>query len=149
MQTPARTISVLAPLLALVGGCIVEPPPPPPTTVQLANSTAFDVRPNLYTSGSATGEAGLFVGANLRTDFTDRPFPELRRNETATLTLECDEIQSLGVDAPVLFDAVTLTVTTSGDRIFLLRDTNFACGATIRFVYFTEGDAFRVRVELP
>jgi len=131
-------------LLALVDGCIE---PPPPTTIELANDTALDVRPNLYVSGSATDAAGLFVGANLITDFTDRPFPELRSRETAVLTLECDQIQSVGVRRSVVYDAATMTVTRWDDQIFLRQDTDFTCGATVRFVFFTDSDAFSVRVE--
>jgi len=126
------------------GACI---PAPEPITIELVNETAFDVRPNLYVSDSATGEAELFVAANLVTDFTDRPFPELRPGETATVTLECDQARALGVDAPLLFDAATLTITPSADRIFRARDADFACGDTIRFVYFREAAAFRARVE--
>jgi hypothetical protein len=133
---------VLAPLPA----CLV---PPPPTTITLVNETGLDVTPRLFVSGTATSADALFTDGNLVTDFTDRPFPELRRHETVTLTLECDEIQSLGVDAPILFDAARLIITQSGDRIFLLWDEDFECGATVQFVYFTEGDAFRVRVEYP
>lgn len=130
-------------------GCIVETLPPAPVTVVLANSTSLDVRPAFYASASATDAAGLFVGANLVTTFTDRAFPELRGKETVTLTYGCEEVRSLGVSRPRMFDAVTFDVTRSGDELFLQRDTNFECGATVRFVYFTEGDAFRVRVESP
>ena len=148
MQTTARIMCALAPLAVLVGGCVVEPPPPSaPVTVELVNSTTLDVRPNLYASALATDGAGLFVAGNLREDFTNRPFAELRGGETATLTLECDDIQSLGVDSPVLFNAVLVTVTTSTDRVFLQRGSDFDCGATVRFVFFTEGETFRVRVE--
>lgn len=148
MRMCARRVIVAALGLAVSGGCLL-PPPPPPTTVELVNNTTLDVKPEFYTSSSAADAEGLFVAAKRRTDFTDRPFPELRGGETVTLTFECDEIQSLGVDAPVLFDAVTLTVTTSADRIFLQPGTDFECGATVRLVYFTQGDAFRVRAEFP
>jgi hypothetical protein len=123
--------------------------PPPPTTIVLVNETGLDVTPRLFVSGSATSADDLFTDGNLVMDFTDRSFPELRRHESVTLTLECDEIQSLGVDAPILFDAARLIVTPSDDRVFLLWDERFECGATVQFVYFTEGDAFRVRVEYP
>jgi len=138
-------IGTLATLALLVGGCVTQPPPA--TVVELVNTTALDVQPNFHASGSATDAAGLFVAANRRTDFTDRAFPELRGGETATLTLDCEEIAALGVDAPVMFDATLLEVTESSDQILLLRDTSFECGATIRFVYFTEDGVFRVRRE--
>ena len=147
MRTTARIIRALAPLVALSGGCVIEPPPPSPITVKLVNWTTLDVQPNFYSSASATDTAGLFVAGNLRTDFTDRAFAELRRGETMTLTLECNDIQSLGVDAPLLFNAVLMTVTTSTDRVFLQRGPDFDCGATVRFVYFAEGETFRVRAE--
>jgi len=127
-----------------IGGCIFAPPS---TTVELVNSTPLDVRPELYVSGSAADEAGLFVGGNLVTDFTARPFPELRGNETATVTFDCEQIRSIGVDRPVMFDATTLTPTESNDRVFRVRGTDFECGGTLRFVYYTEGGAFRVRLE--
>jgi len=137
---------VLGVASVVLSGCI---PAPPPTTIELVNSTGLDVRPEFHTSGLATSADGLFTDGNLVTDFTDRPFPELRGSESVTLTLECDELQSLGVDGPVLFDALQGIVTRSDDRIFLRRETDFECGVTLRFVYFAEGDAFRVRVEYP
>jgi hypothetical protein len=149
VRTPARIQFGVALLAALLGGCIIETTPPGPITVELVNETALDVRPGFYTSDTATDAAGLFVGANLRTDFTDRAFPELRARETKTLTLECADVASIGVNAPVLFDAVQLIRTDSGDQIFLLRDTGFQCDATVRFVYYIEDEAFHVRVERP
>ena len=149
MRTAVRILTAAAPLVALLGGCILETIPTGPITVELVNETSLDVQPRLYISGSATDAAGLFVGANLRTDFTDRAFPELRRAETVSLTLECDDAASIGVRNPVMFDAVQLIVTNSEDQIFLLRDTDFQCGGTVRFVYCTQDGAFRVRVETP
>jgi hypothetical protein len=146
MRLAATCVGVLGGAAVALTGCLA---PPPPTTIELVNSTGLDVRPAFYTSGSATGADELFTDGNLVTDFTDRPFPELRGNESVTLTLECDEIRSVGVDGPVLFDALQGIVTRSEDRVFLRRETDFECGATLRFVYFTEGDAFRVRVEYP
>ncbi len=148
MLMPARIVVVAAPLAALLlAGCIVETVPTGPITVTLVNETALDVRPDLYTSGSATDAAGLFVGANLRTDFTDRDFPELRGSESVTLTLDCVDASSIGVHTPVLFDAVQLNVTTSEDIEILLRDADFQCETTVRFVYYTQDDVFHVRVE--
>ena len=132
-----------------MGGCVVATAPSGPITVELVNQTNLDVRPGLYTSSSATDAAGLFVGGTLRTDFTDRAFPELRSDETATLTLECDTVTSIGVKEPVMFDAVQLIVTDSDDQLFLLRGTDFQCEGTVRFIYYTDGDDFRVRVETP
>jgi hypothetical protein len=142
-------LMVVVPAAVLLGGCIVETVPSGPVTIELVNQTDLDVLPRLYTSGSATDAAGLFVGANLRTDFTDRAFPELRSDETASLTLECDQAASIGVREPEMFDAVQLIVTESDDQIFLLGGTDFQCGGTVRFVYYTDGDDFRVRVETP
>jgi hypothetical protein len=142
-------LAAVVPLASLLGGCIFETAPSGPISVELANETALDVRPGFHTSGSATDAAGLFVGANLRTDFTDRAFPELRAHETVTLTLECADVASIGVNAPVLYDAVQLIRTDSDDQIFLLRDTDFQCGGAVRFVYYTDGHDFHVRVEMP
>jgi hypothetical protein len=137
-------------LMVVVGGCIALPAPEPePVVIEFVNQTSLDVRPNFCASETATDAAGLFIGANLDTSFTDRPFPELRPGESASTTRACGVVSSLGVSRPVLFDAATLTVTTWEDQILLLRDAEFTCGATIRFVFFTEGDAFRVRVEYP
>lgn len=149
MRTSAIFLAAAFSLAALPGGCIVETIPLGPITVELANQTALDVRPGFYTSDSATDAAGLFVDANLRTDFTDRAFPELRASETATLTLECADASSIGVNGAVLFDAVQLIPTDSEDQIFLLRNTDFQCGTTVRFVYYADGDGFHVRVETP
>ena len=150
MRSASRLALTLAWLTAVVGGCIVLPEPElEPVVIEFVNQTALDVRPNFYASDTATDAAGLFVAANLDTSFIDRPFPELRPNESLSTTRACGVVSSLGVRQPVLFDAASLTVTTSEDQIFLRRDAEFTCGATIRFVFFTEGDAFRVRVEYP
>ena len=146
MRAGTNTLGALAaPLLVLLAGCVFEPPP---TTIELVNTTALDVTPNLYVSESATDESGLFVAANRVTDFTDRAFPELRGSEQVALELECDAAVTLGVNAPVLFDAVQVIATASDDHLLLQRDVDFQCGETVRFIYFAEGDAFRVRVEL-
>jgi hypothetical protein len=131
----------------LSGGCVIEPPEPSPITVELVNSTTLDVWPNFYTSASATDAAGLFVAGNLRKEITSHAVHRLLAGETVTLSLECNDIQSIGVDAPVLFNGILITVTTSTDRVFRLRGSDFDCGSTVRFEYFTEGDAFRVRVQ--
>lgn len=136
-------------LLPLLGCVPVTPPPPGPVTIELVNATGFDVRANLFTSATATRNTDLFVTGNLNTSWTDRAFPELRPLETRSLTLECSAAASLGVNAPTLFDAATLTVTPSADQIFLARDAGFSCDSTVRFVYFLDGSTFRVRVEFP
>ena len=48
-----------------------------------------------------------------------------------------------------MYDAVQSIVTESDDQIFLLRGTDFQCEGTVRFIYYTDGDDFRVRVETP
>jgi hypothetical protein len=155
MKPPNRTTKALlviafaALCAAWESGCIVAAPPPAPITVELSNSTMLDVRPRFFVSAAASTAGGLFVGGNLVTDFTQRAFPELRAGETVTLTFECDQALSLGVDEPTLFDASTLIVQESTDRIFQLRDTNYSCGGRIRFVYVVENDVFRVHVEFP
>lgn len=149
MKRIAMMSCALGALLAACGGCVVvEPEPPQPVSVVLVNATEFDVRPNLYTSASATSATALFVSRNLRADFTDRAFPELRAGETRTLTLECDDVQSVGSDAPVRFDAAQVIATTSEDRVFAVKGPDFDCGATLTFTFFTEADAFRVSVEV-
>lgn len=139
-------------LLLVAAGCIVvstPPSPPPPTTIEFANTTALDLTPNFYYSDTATDAAGLFVVANLDTSFIRREFAELRPGETASTTLECERTLSLGVSRPRLFNPAADQVIQSGDQVFLLRDRDFACGPTLRFVYFLEGGALRVRVEFP
>ena len=148
----ARPMTLLTTVLVgsgLLSACVITPAPlPSPITLELVNTTGLDVRPGAYISGSAADQNTLFVGPNLITVFTDRPFPELRPAETVTLTYECDGARSLGVKQPVMFDALTLETTRSDDQAFLLRGSDFDCGATVRFVYYTEGAAFRVRVEI-
>ncbi len=141
---------LLALVLAPGSGCVVvTPDPPAPVTIELVNPTAANVRPNLFTSSSAGDEAGLFVAANLNTSFTTRPVAELRAGESATITLDCAQLRTIGVDRPVLFNGATLSVTTSDDRLFLAKPGSFDCGSRVRFVFFTEGNVFRARVELP
>lgn len=132
---------------AVVGGC--PQPPPEPVVVELSNITSLDVRPEFFASSSATDAGGLFIAGNRVTNFTDRAFPELRPGETRSLTIECDELSVMGVRGAVLFDSISLTTRTSADEIFLNRGGGFDCGETIRLVYFTEGDVFRVRVDRP
>lgn len=155
---PARPLAAAFGVLAvstatglLLAGCVqVEPPlPPPPTTIELVNATTDDVRPNLYVSDRVTDIFGLVVAANLNTAWTDRAFPELRPLETRTLTLECDQIASVGISQPARFDAATLSVTPSEDQIFVARGNGYRCGDTVRFVFFNDGAAFRARVEFP
>ena len=146
MKSRIGSVCVLGFAWMAISGC-VPTIPTGPTTVALVNETSQDVRPNLFVSSSATNEATLFLSANLVTDFTTRPFPELRGNETVTLTYECDELQSLGVYESVMFDAATLTVDESDEQIFRLQGTDFECGATLRFVFYTEGGEFGVRLE--
>ena len=144
------TMTAAAAALTLcVAGCITvqTPAPPAPVTVQLFNATGRDVRPNLYISGSASTEDGLFVGGNVVTNFTDRAFGELRAGETVTLDYECDAIRSVGSDLPVAFDAAALDLDLSGDRVFLARDVNYECGGTVRLVFYYDGTVFRVRSE--
>lgn len=146
MTTRKTLYALLVAGLVLLVGC-PPPPPPGPVTLELVNQTTFDVRPNYYLSAEATSAESLFVNDNLQFDFTDRPFPELRPNETITLELACDQIASVGSQRPLLFDATTLTLTTSEDTVFAARGTDFECGQTVRLVFFREGDAFRVRIE--
>lgn len=135
-------------VLALASGCIVETPPAI-GTVELVNATAGDVTPNLYVSAEADTSDALFsTSANLRTDFTDRPFPELRANETKSIEVSCDQLRTLGVSRPVLFDGGSVRVTNSEDVIFLISGGDFVCGKTVRFTYYREGDAFRVRYDV-
>jgi hypothetical protein len=141
--------AIAALFAAALCGCVeVTPPaPPPPTTIELVNATADDVRPQLYVSDRARNVFELVVAANLNTAWTDRPFPELRPFEIRTLTLECDQLAAVGISQPTRFDSATLTVTPTDDQIFLARGNGFACGDTIRFVFFNDGATFRARVE--
>lgn len=133
---------VLALTLAAAAGCLASPAP---VTLVLVNETALDVTPGVYVSATATDSAGLFVAANLLTDFTDRPFPELRSQETITLSLDCADVAALGVRQARLFNAATVVTVISDDELLFRKDAEFACGQTIRLRYAVEGDRFRVR----
>src|SRR5262245_45441466 len=141
------TVSAAAALVDL-SGCVRPAPAPGPVTVELINQTGLDVTPNLYVSDFTGDPASLFGdSSNLVTDFTDREFPELRGGEIVSLEIPCDEAGASGVRNPALSDAVTLTVTNSTDQVFLVPSGDFDCGGTVRFYYFREGSAFRVRFE--
>lgn len=142
-----RYIGTLLAVCVMAGACVMpEPAPPAPVEVQLFNPTQLDVRPNLHVSPSGAGD--LFDPANRVAEFTDRPFQELRPGEALTLTFDCESIAAVGVDQPVLFNAATLSSTTSADRVMAARDGQYACGDRVRFVFFTDGGEFRVRVEV-
>lgn len=103
---------------------------------------------NFYVSAEASDEGGLFVGPNLYTDWTTRAIPTLRRGERVTFTLECDQIAAMGVLRPFFSNPVTFSGGgASDDKVFLRRELNFACGDTLRFVYFEQDGSFHVRFE--
>lgn len=147
-RTSAGVVALAATVagLAVLPGCVTVEPPPPPTQVIFENATSRDLTPNFYFDDVATTPGALFVVAHLNTSFIDRAFAEMRPGETASTMLECDQIASLGVSRPRLFDAATLTVTQSEDVIILVREQDFACGDTIHFRYFVENGALRVTV---
>lgn len=119
-----------------------------PLKIELINQTGLDVTPNLYSAADAPDAAGLFGDSGNRiTNFNDRPFPELRGNEIASIELGCESAGVVGVSKPTLFDPATLTVTPSSDEIFLVRTTDYDCGRHLRFYFYREGSALRVRVE--
>ncbi|MBI5863953.1 MAG: hypothetical protein HZB38_05510 [Planctomycetes bacterium] len=131
----------------LTRGCVISPVPEP-IVVELINETSLDVTPNLFVSSAEVDSATLFGDtANRILTFTDRPFPELRAGETATVEFTCEQIARVGVLQPVLFDGFTLTTTKSTDEIFLVREGDFDCGATIRFHFFQNETGFRVRFD--
>ena len=139
-------------LAALVTGCIVTPPPAPPppeTTVELINETGLTVDANFYISGDATDEGGLFVSGNLFTEYSHRPIPTLAPSDTVSFLLACDRIASMGVLRPVFMNTITFSGGESVDKMILLRESGFACGDRLRFVYFVEEDVFSVRLERP
>lgn len=119
-----------------------------PLTIELINQTGLDVTPNLFAATDAADAAALFGdGGNRVSNFNDRPFPELRGNEIASIELGCESAGVVGVSKPTLFDPATLTVTPSTDEIFLVRTTDYDCGGHLRFYFYREGAALRVRVE--
>lgn len=119
-----------------------------PLKIELINQTGLDVTPNLYSAADAPDATGLFGdGGNRITNFNDRPFPELRGNEIASIELGCESAGVVGISKPTLFDPATLTVTPSADEIFLVRTTDYDCGGHLRFYFYREGSALRVRVE--
>lgn len=134
-----------------VGGCVRpgEPAlPPPPVRVEFINETGLDLTPNFYYSDTAGDAAALFVVGYLNTSFIERAFPEIPPRASAFTVLECSAVRSLGVRRPRLFNPLTLEVTDSADEVFLLRDVTLECGATVRFAYFLDGPALRVRLEV-
>lgn len=137
-------------LAVLVTGCMVAPPPPPPeTTVELMNETGLTIDANFYISGDATDEGGLFISGNLFTEYADRPIPTLGPRDSVSFLLACDRIASMGVLRPVFMNTITFTGGESADMIILLRESGFACGDRLRFVYFVDEGVFSVRLERP
>ena len=55
----------------------------------------------------------------------------------------------MGVSRPIFVNTLTFTGGVSDDQLILLRESDYACGDTLRFVYFAENDVFRVRLERP
>lgn len=141
----ASAVSLLVGLALAPAGCVF---PPAPVRIELVNTTALDVRPNLYASGGATSSGELFRSENLRTDWTTRVFPELRAGETATLELTCADATAVGVTGSVMFDALRVDAVTSADVHFLQRDAEFACGQTIRFTFVNDAGALRVQLSV-
>lgn len=140
-------LAALTAAFTLVGaGCIVAPPAP--VTVVLANRTRADVTPKFFSSAQSTSPTALFVFDNRLVNFNDRAFDELRPGEVITLNFECEELLSMGVQRPVLFDAISLDVDQSEEEIFLVLDNGFRCGDLVRFVFDTNADgALTVDVE--
>jgi hypothetical protein len=123
--------------------------PPEPVTVELVNQTSLNVVPNLFVSAGAADAASLFSdSANLYADFVDRPIRELRPAEVVSLTFDCEAAASLGSHFPQSFDPVNLALNTSTDAPFLLNGSEFGCGQIVRFYFFIDGTAFRVRAEV-
>lgn len=144
----AATVVAAAVLAGLVGCVPLEPAgPPPPVRIEFVNETALDLTPNFYYSDSAADAPSLFVVAHLNTSFIQRQFAEIPSRGTAHTVLACERVRSLGVSRPRVFNAAVLEVTDSTDEIFLLRNADYDCGATLRFVYYLEDEALRVRLE--
>ena len=134
-----------APAALLLTACIAAPPEP--VRIELVNETGRDLTPNFHRSASATTPEALFVPANLDISLIDRVFPEIPPGQTASGSFECDRLSAIGVRAPRAFEPATLTVIDSADELFLRLGDGFDCGQRVRFVYFMEGGALRVRVE--
>ncbi|MCA9242554.1 MAG: hypothetical protein KDA32_01265 [Phycisphaerales bacterium] len=132
--------------ISALGGCVVTPPAP--VTVVLANRTGTDLTPKFFSSASATTTASLFVYNNRLVDFNNRAFDEMRAGEVITLNFDCEELRSMGVQRPFIFDPISLTIGRLEDEVFLLRDNGFQCGDLVRFVYDTdENGALTLDVE--
>ncbi len=86
---------------------------------------------------------------DLFTEYSDRPIPTLGARMTVSFALACDRIRSMGVSRPVFVNTLTFTGGVSPDQIIFLRESDYACGDTLRFVYFAEDDVFHVRLERP
>lgn len=148
-------VALLTTLAALSPGCIIvredggDVVPPPPTYVELINLTGLVIDANFFISASATDDVGLFIRENIYTAYSTRVIPTLGSHETAAFFLNCDATRSIGVRRPVFQNLFTLTGGESSDVIFLLRDRDFSCGDRLRFVYYADGEQFRVRLERP
>ena len=121
----------------------------PEVIVELVNETGLTVDANFFISADASDEGGLFVSGNLFTEYSDRPIPTLGARMTVSFALACDRIRSMGVSRPVFVNTLTFTGGVSPDQIIFLRESDYACGDTLRFVYFAEDDVFHVRLERP
>lgn len=128
-------------------GCPVLEPTGP-ITVKLINDTTLDVEPKFFVSATENKPWTLFTAANRVDDFTNRPFPELRANETATLTYECSDVASMGVNAAAMVNDLTLERAVTEDRVFLLVPDDVRCESTVRITYYVQGGVFHVRYEI-
>jgi len=142
-------LSSAATLLSLLAACPLPPGPEPtgPVSFELVNDTDLFVDANFFRSSSAGSAAELFVQPNIYTGYSSKPIPTLDPRQTVSFSLECEEVAALGVRRPVATSLVTFTGTESADEILLLRGSDYACEDHIRFVYYFDGAAFRVRVE--
>ena len=146
-----RWVLVIIAAGLMAAGCVVVPPasPPPETMIELVNETGLTVDANFFISSDASDAGGLLISGNLFTEYSDRPIPTLGARKTVRFALACDRIRSIGVSRPIFVNTLTFTGGVSDDQIILLRESDYACGDTLRFVYFAENDVFRVRLERP
>ena len=147
-----RWVLVIIAAGSMAVGCVVvspAPPPPPETMIELVNETGLTVDANFFISSDASDAGGLLISGNLFTEYSDRPIPTLGARKTVRFALACDRIRSMGVSRPIFVNTLSFTGGVSDDQIILLRESDYACGDTLRFVYFAENDVFRVRLERP
>ena len=115
-------------------------------TVELVNTTAYPVEPNLYVDP----QENIFTTSNIVTDenFVNFGIP-IQPGEIVQLALDCDEIGSIISDHAYLFVS-DFELIESDNGPLLIEEDDFECGDIISFIFIDEGigGEFFTRVEV-